>query len=597
MALTQFNHIFAVTMIFAFLDAWNIGANDVANSFASSVSSRSLTYWQAMILAALCEFLGAVLVGSKVSNTIRNKIVDVKVFEGEPAILMLTMSCALIGSSVWLTIATAIGMPVSTTHSIVGGIIGSAIAAKGQRNIHWGWNGVSQIIASWFIAPAIAGAFATITFLVSKFFVLEVKSFKTSLRNAMVLVPFLVFSCFAILTMLIVWKGAPALKLNKLSPNAIAASILGVAAVALVLYMLFLYPYYRRKLKYNDWTLTWKSIPLGPLLYFKSTDDIPPMPEGYQLVPDYYKGRRYDETGKLIKEDNTTAESLRSGDIENLKDDTHVDVHKVESAPVSSDKESSSDEWKPLYYKWGVDREVQKEDTKSRWIKMLKKPKLWGALIVEFVLHGFTQDVIASQTNVDMLSGDQHKLHTSAKYYDNRIEFLYSLLQGITAGTMSFAHGANDISNATGPLATVYLVWSTNTIANDVDVPVWVLCYAAAALVIGVWTFGYRIMRNLGNKLILQSPSRGFSIELGAAVTTVMATQLSIPVSTTQSAVGATVFVGACNGDWRSINWRMVIWCYCGWFITLPVAGLIAGLLNAYIIHSPSNGVVYTMNN
>ena len=79
MALHQFDYIFAIAMIFAFLDAWNIGANDVANSFSSSVSSRSLKYWQAMILAAICEFLGAVLVGSRVSDTIRNKIINVSV--------------------------------------------------------------------------------------------------------------------------------------------------------------------------------------------------------------------------------------------------------------------------------------------------------------------------------------------------------------------------------------------------------------------------------------------------------------------------------------------------------------------------------------
>ena len=77
-----------------------------------------------------------------------------------------------------------------------------------------------------------------------------------------------------------------------------------------------------------------------------------------------------------------------------------------------------------------------------------------------------------------------------------------------------FAHGANDIANATGPLATVYLVWTTNTTASKAEVPVWVLCYAAGALVVGLWTYGYHIMANLGNKLILQSPARGFSIEL-----------------------------------------------------------------------------------
>ena len=102
-------------MLFAFLDAWNIGANDVANSFATSVSSRSLTMKQAMLIATVMEFAGAVLVGSRVADTIRSKILSVSAFEQQPAILMLGMMCALIGSSTWLTVATKIGLPVSTT--------------------------------------------------------------------------------------------------------------------------------------------------------------------------------------------------------------------------------------------------------------------------------------------------------------------------------------------------------------------------------------------------------------------------------------------------------------------------------------------------
>merc|ERR1712080_795408 len=139
---------------------------------------------------------------------------------------MLTMATALVGSSTWLTLATSIGMPCSNTHSIVG----AAIAAKGGQNIHWGWNGVSQIIASWFIAPAIAGCFASIIFLISKFGVLEVKNPRTSLRNAMMLVPCLVFAAFAILTMLIVWKGSPKLGLSDLGTRTICGAIFGTAA-------------------------------------------------------------------------------------------------------------------------------------------------------------------------------------------------------------------------------------------------------------------------------------------------------------------------------------------------------------------------------
>ncbi|KAI5955101.1 PHO89 [Candida jiufengensis] len=600
MALHQFDYIFAIAMIFAFLDAWNIGANDVANSFSTSVSSRSLKYWQAMILAAIMEFLGAVLVGSRVSDTIRNKIVDIDVFSGEPAVLMLTMATALVGSSTWLTIATSIGMPVSTTHSIVGAVIGAAIAAKGGQNIHWGWNGVSQIIASWFIAPCIAGIFASAVFLISKFVVLEVKNPRTSLRNAMLLVPILVYVAFSILTMLIVWKGSPKLGLGSLGTRTICGAIFGTGAVAFAVYVIFAFPYYRRKLVHEDWTLKWYDIFRGPIYWFKSTDNIPPMPEGHNLTLDYYEGRRYDESGNVLDRDgnaintNTTTNNVNDSDSVDRKTDDNSDIEKSQSINVQDNKL--------------VKTESEIKDNRSSFEKLPKtfkeygklikaSPKNWPLCIFLIATHGVRQDIISDQANSkDMLAGDLHKMHTASKYYDNKIEFMYSLLQVITACTMSFAHGANDIANATGPLATVYLVWTTNTTAKKAEVPVWVLCYAASALVIGLWTFGYRIMANLGNKLILQSPARGFSIELGAAVTTVMATQLAIPVSTTQSAVGATVFVGLCNKEWKTVNWRMVAWCYLGWIFTLPMAGLIAGLLNGIILYAPSKGVTYTMS-
>lgn len=115
-ALPQFDFIFAIGMLFAFLDAWNIGINDVANSFATSVSSRSLTMVQAMFIATICEFVGAVLAGARVSSTIKNGIIEVEAFENNPFVLMLGMACALIGSSLWLSLATKLGAPVSTTY-------------------------------------------------------------------------------------------------------------------------------------------------------------------------------------------------------------------------------------------------------------------------------------------------------------------------------------------------------------------------------------------------------------------------------------------------------------------------------------------------
>lgn len=576
-ALHQFDYLFALVMLFAFLDAWNIGANDVANSFASSVSSRALKYWQAMVLAAICEFLGAVLAGSRVSDTIRRRVVDLDAFENDPAMLMLLMACALIGSSLWLSLATSIGMPVSSTHSIIGGVIGSAIGIIGAEHVHWGWSGFSQIVASWFISPAIAGCFASIIFLSTKYLALERKH---DVRNALMMVPVCVFFTFSILTMMIVWDGAPNLHLDDLSGGAIAASVLGVGAAATILYLLTVHPYFRRKVIYNDWTLKWYHIFIGFKFWFAPTDNIPPMPEGHELTIDYYQGRRPTDVPS------NSAASHTSSSGKQVDQDEEVVIDKTELAS------NDGGVWSTV-----VNLEKQEMTTRQLWWSLAKHPSQWNLLLVAMFRHVFFQDVISSQvTSNDALGKGVSDIHQRSKFYNNKVEYLFSLLQAITAGTMSFAHGSNDISNAAGPLASVYLVWTSNATAAQAEVPIWILCFTAGALVIGLLMYGYRIMHQLGNRLILQSPSRGFSIELGTAITTVFATQLAVPVSTTQCAVGATVFVGLCNNrSLKTVNWKVVAWCYLGWLVTLPCAGLIAGILAAIIRYAPNFGETYQL--
>ena len=210
----MYDYIFVITAIFAFLDAWNIGklilvvfhvsttannsgANDVANSFATSVSSRSLTLKQAMLLASVCEFSGSVAVGSRVADTIRTKIVDPHLFDKSPQVLLLAMMCTIMGSSIFLTIATRYGMPVSTTHSIIGGIVGSATASVGIKQVHWGWNGVSQVFAAWVIAPGIAGVVGAFVFFVTKKLVL---CKRTAVKRAFMSIPFYSFITIGALT-------------------------------------------------------------------------------------------------------------------------------------------------------------------------------------------------------------------------------------------------------------------------------------------------------------------------------------------------------------------------------------------------------------
>ena len=126
-------------------------------------------------------------VGGRVADTIRKKIVDPSLFADDPAILMLGMTSALVGSSIYMTIATKWGMPVSTTHSTMGGVIGMAIATVGGENLDWGWNGISQVFAAWAIAPALAGAFGAIIFSITKYGVMKRKN---PVKAALVSVPF-----------------------------------------------------------------------------------------------------------------------------------------------------------------------------------------------------------------------------------------------------------------------------------------------------------------------------------------------------------------------------------------------------------------------
>lgn len=148
---------------------------------------------------------------SRVAGTIRDDIIAIEEFERAPSVLMLGMVCALIGSSTFLTFATKIGLPVSTTHCIIGGIIGVGFATVGAGGVDWSWGGVSQVFATWGIAPCISASFGAILFLFTKY---AVMGSSNPLRIGMITVPFYFGLTSAILTMLIVWKGAASLNLD-----------------------------------------------------------------------------------------------------------------------------------------------------------------------------------------------------------------------------------------------------------------------------------------------------------------------------------------------------------------------------------------------
>ncbi|KAH7324509.1 phosphate transporter [Stachybotrys elegans] len=568
--LHRYDYILAIGTLFAVLDAWNIGANDVANSWTTSVSSRSISYLQAMTLGSILEFAGAVGVGNRVADTIRTKIVDPDQFEGNPAMLMIGMMCAIAGSAIWLTFCTRMSITVSTTHSIMGGVIGMGVALVGASGITWVdfdsgeiANGVVSVFLAWVIAPGMSAAFAIILFTLTKYAVLLRSN---PVLKGLALVPFFFGLTGSLITMLLIWKGG---SINADFPGPILGGIIfGAGALFALLITIFLLPWLYRLIVKNDWQLRWWHIALGPLLLRRP--EPPAQPEGAAGgIKDFYEGH-------LTKEELDALRNERVSDEESPRS-------KEDGTP-----ESDSDN--------NVALRPEAPKTKSLVGPKPEGPLMSGPVLLwwtkKIFLNGVDQDIINMQKDKkSVLTGDLEAIHAHVPHYDNKTEYLFTFVQVMTACAASFTHGANDVANAIGPYATIYQIWRSGELpGSKTPVPIWILCMGGGCIALGIWTYGYNIMKVLGNRLTLHSPSRGFSMELGATITIVVATQLALPVSTTQCITGATVGVGLCSGTWRSINWRMVAWIYGGWILTLPCAGLISGLLCGIIINAPRWG-------
>ena len=206
--------------------AWNIGANDVANSMGTSVGSKALTLRQAVIVASICNFAGAVLVGGNVTDTIKKGIIDITPFMSNPNLLMYGMFAALMAAGIWLQIATATGLPVSTTHSIVGAVIGFGLISGGTASVNW--SKVIQIAVSWVVSPLMGGI---ISFAMFSFIKRKILYSRHPLKITKKVSPYLVFLVAVILVFSFIYKGLKNIQLDlPLSQSLIISIIVGIIA-------------------------------------------------------------------------------------------------------------------------------------------------------------------------------------------------------------------------------------------------------------------------------------------------------------------------------------------------------------------------------
>ncbi len=223
-----------LAVIFGLFMAWGIGANDVANAMATSVGSKAITIKQAILIAAVFEFAGAVLAGGQVTSTIRKGIIDVSGLGATPEILVMGMLAALLAAGTWLLVASHKGWPVSTTHSIVGSIVGFAIVGIGMDAVQWGK--VGTIVISWVTSPLIAAILSFLIFRSVQKLILETES---PLENAKKYVPIYIFFVGFMLAMVTMVKGLKHIGLNVEGLDAVyIAAVVGVLVMLLGQYLI-----------------------------------------------------------------------------------------------------------------------------------------------------------------------------------------------------------------------------------------------------------------------------------------------------------------------------------------------------------------------
>lgn len=191
-----------LTVLFGFFMAWGVGANDVANAMGTSVGAKAITLKQAIVIAMVFEFAGAYLAGGEVTSTIRKGIIDPEALSGTPELLVYGMMSALLAAGIWLLIASTFGWPVSTTHSIVGAIVGFASVGIGVDAVNW--SKIGSIASSWLVSPLIAGTFSFILYNSVRKFVFDTSDPFTAAKRA---VPVYIFMVGFIISMVTMVKG------------------------------------------------------------------------------------------------------------------------------------------------------------------------------------------------------------------------------------------------------------------------------------------------------------------------------------------------------------------------------------------------------
>lgn len=384
------NNLFlAIAALIGAYMAMNIGANDVANNVSPAVGSKALTLSAAIIIAAVFEAAGALIAGGDVVKTIKGGIIDVSGFAGNSDPFVWAMMAALLAAALWLNFATMMRAPVSTTHSIVGGVMGAGIAAAGFGIVNWATMG--SIAASWIISPLLGGIIAAgFLFAIKKTIVFK----EDKVEAAKIYVPIYV----------------------------------AIMSLAFVTYIIL------KGVKH-----IWPKI-----------------------------------------------------------------LHALNMLPLVS-------------------------------LEITKKPSFATAFTIGLIVAVFVYFFVKKRINSKTMLMENNKASVNK---------LFTIPLIFAAALLSFAHGANDVANAIGPLAAINDAVTSGGISTNASIPFWVMAVGAFGISLGLALYGPGLIKTVGTEITDLDQTRAFSIAMAASVTVIFASQLGLPVSSTHIAIGGVFGVG-----------------------------------------------------
>lgn len=357
-------------------------------------------------------------------------------------------------------------------------MIGVAIASDIQ--VKWGWssNSVSQIAASWGIAPVIAAGFAATIMMSIK---LLVHRQQDPMKAALTVITFYYGLTAGILALFIVISGGHGIpELEDMGAGVACGIILGVFFGVWIFSAIFFLPYYYRKLVKEDRRLRIWHIPMGPLLWRDGYKLYYPGDPNHEVVPNYYSSE-YTGNEKHLNQDDNDSDKHGLEDKKNESDVVSPNGKEADNNAAVTRPNADG----PMQLDEATQRGRQKDLKAVDHLPWAHPRRIWATIRLVFT-YGITRDVIGHQ------SKGLEDVHARAPQFDNKVEHLWTTAQICSAIIMSIAHGANDVSNAIGPFTTEYETWSTGVTSATTDTPIWIKAVGGLGLGLGFWTFGYR---------------------------------------------------------------------------------------------------------